>query len=221
MNNEIERALAFLEKIKSEILESDVELYLPNIEQIEFSPGELCSGYFSDDDPENPIYAVAMGDPTDMSMFIDKSFSIAIHEYCHFIQWRDKPDFWNSFKLDDGKDQLEHVLEHFRGDRDLSEKQVADYCIRSSLLEQDCEKMVIDLIKTNDLPINCAEYSKGANAYITFYYALPKLKSWGDGEPPYRVKSIYDKMPDHMNISEDQYQLLADQTIDSMFKYCM
>ena len=51
-----------------------------------------CSGLFYMDSKDNPIIKVATG-----SLQEEEWFGVLIHEYCHFIQWRDDSILWNKF----------------------------------------------------------------------------------------------------------------------------
>lgn len=219
MSKDLEKALSFFEKIKEEVTKSGVNMLLPDEDQVEIEPGYFASGYFTDNDPNNIVYAVAMC--KDKEDFLENSFPVAIHEYCHFLQWRDKNDFWSSFKLKDGKEPLDHVIEFFEGERELAPDKVKEYCSKQAMIEFDCEKMTLEMIEKHDLPVDYEDYAKCANAYVTFYYAMPKLKSWCHKKKPYRVPEIYEKMPSHMNLTESDYQDLADETEKLMLEYCI
>ena len=192
-----------------------VKIVMPASDLIEFEPGEKCSGYFSDEDPDEPVFAVATGRP------VSKWFPVFVHEFCHFEQWRDRRDWWNTFLMEDGNEPLDHVLEHWAGERDLSAEEVLDYCILQAEVEIDCEKRVLKKIEEHNLPIDPKHYARMANSYIAYYYAMPLLGGWCNGERPYDVEEILNAVPDHLDLQEADYFGMAEELLDVYRARCL
>jgi hypothetical protein len=205
----------FIEQCKDALTAEGVEVRLSNADLIEFAPGETCSGYFEDTDPEHPIFAVACGRP------LEKWFPIFVHEYCHFEQWRDRREWWNTFKFEDGLEYLDHLIEHFNGERELSPEEVTFYSLRQAEVEIDCERMVLRKIAEQGLPIDPEDYAKKANSYITYYYVMPTLRGWCRGKRPYEVPEIFDAMPSQINLTDEEYGELGQSLLEVYREHCL
>jgi len=208
----IKKFIAYAEAAMSK---AGVTVKLPGTDLIEFSPGELCSGYFTDEDPKNPEFVVATGRPP------DKWFPIFVHEFCHFEQWRDRNDWWETFKLADGSEPLDAAIEHFAGNLDLTPEQVIDYCVLQAQVEIDCERRVLAKIAEHNLPIDAKLYAKWANSYIAYYYAMPSLQGWCNGERPYDVAEIIEAVPAHLDLTDADYFALADKLLPIYRERCL
>lgn len=160
-----------------------------------------CSGFF---DSDAKVLAVAMGKPN--------WFGILVHEYCHFEQWRDRPEWWATLYVEDGKETLDVLMEVFYEGRELDEDTIYKYAMTSADVELDCEKRVLAKIAELDLPLDPAEYARAANSYVTFYHVMPKLRGWCGKVSPYMVPEIVAEMPDHM--SDVDYAKLAEDNLD-------
>lgn len=183
---------------KDQLEAAGVTVRLPETDFVDLGDGEVCSGYFDDQDPEEgPVFACATGrDP-------EKWFPIFVHEFCHFEQWNSRPDWWASLKFD-GKEGLDLVLEHWAGKRALSPTEVVRYCLTSAECELDCERRVLRKIEKSRLPIDEKHYARSANSYITFYYAMPELRAWYKRRP-YEIEEVLELMPDHLDLSHLEY----------------
>lgn len=129
-----------------------------------------CSGLFYLDSQDNPIIKVAKGNLNE-----EEWFGILIHEYCHFLQWRDDSKLWNNFcdydityskiisKPKDHKKELIALME----------------------LEINCEKCAVNIIKNNKL-FNHIEYVQSANAILYKYALLYKYGKWPDDDRKYQ-----------------------------------
>lgn len=176
---------------------------LPETDFVELGDGEKCSGYFDDRDPQDGVvFACATGrDYT-------KWFPIFVHEFCHFEQWKERPEWWNSLKFN-GEEGLDVVLRYWSGRAALSPTEVVYYCMTSAGCEADCERRTLSKIRQHGLPIDAAKYAKEANSYITFYYAMPELKSWYKKKRPYEIEEVINLMPEHLDLEPLDYWRLA------------
>ena len=120
-------------------------------------------GWFSEEEKElcvwkhNPIF-----------------FATLIHEYCHFLQYRDKYDsLWSRACestdllfgwLEDGEDMSYYLKRKaFRG---------------SIEVEWDCENMTIAEIKKHNIDIDTERYSRMSSAYLFSYHTTLKKRTW-------------------------------------------
>jgi len=155
--------------------------------KVKYADGTFVNGYFCDTDR---VLAV--------STYNDNWFPILVHEYGHLLQFLEdyKPfiqynsvsgDFWCALE---GK---------------KVKKRAKDIC---QLVEFDCERRVLEMIKEYDLPIEPKHYAKRANAYVYFYEVVARTGNWYDmGNEPYNNKAILKRMPskldyEYKNVSE-------------------
>ena len=129
-----------------------------------------------------------------------------IHEYCHFLQYKD------GFILEDDPKNEEIFWEWLDKKRENGQ----DYWKRLYEIECNCDKRVIELIQQHNLPIDKVDYAKKANAYHNFYKLLPKYRRWYQKNAPYRVDEIVQLMPDVLGGHYDEliYESLC-------LKYCL
>lgn len=100
------------------------------------------------------------------------SFSILVHEYCHFLQWQKKPKFWA--KYSPGHWRFFSWLD--------SQKPVSCKVLKNKkdamTIEYDCDRMALKLIKTLKLEIDEEDYAKKSNAYILSYHLIGTYRRW-------------------------------------------
>lgn len=129
-----------------------------------------CSGLFYMDSNDNPIIKVAKG-----SLEEEEWFGILIHEYCHFIQWRDDSQLWNNF-CDYDITYSQIIMKPEKYKKEL---------IALMELEIDCEKRATNIIKNNKL-FDYKIYAQSANAIIYKYAFLYKYGKWPDDNRKYQ-----------------------------------
>lgn len=205
----------FIECAKEEMEESGVKVLLFDEPLIEYTPGNFCSGYFEDDDENDRVtFACATARPQ------EAWFHVFVHEFCHFQQWRDRRDWWDGLKFD-GYEGLELAIEAWNGEREASLTEIIQWCMASAEAEIDCERRVLEKIGKYKLPIDPKMYAKKANSYVAYYYAMPELRGWCNGERPYEVKEIMDMMPDHMDLTDRDYWSIAAKAMDLYRARCL
>jgi hypothetical protein len=115
--------------------------------------------------------------------------SVLAHEYCHFKQFKEKSKLWASnraFAIFDG------FLEGKKVPTDLLLKSLG----KIQIMEADCEKRSVDLLRRYGTGHNYGRITQRANAYITFYNLVRYLGGWYK-TPPGMIKEIVDEMPDY------------------------
>lgn len=157
--------------------------------RITFHPNELyngCSGFF---DSANKELSICLDKPK-------KTFyRLILHEFAHVLQFiEDDPLFIATYKW-------AYIFEDMDNWHKYQKKDLISTFKAHKMVEADCEKRVIKLIKEFNLDINIKEYCQYANAYIYFYDILPIIKRWYKSPllPPYQVKEIIDIMPTDLN----------------------
>lgn len=139
------------------------------------------SGYF---DPKSKeiAFTIDFNDP--------KSYLIAIHEYCHFLQYiENTKEFLKT---------IEHSIhiENFINNKPYNQKTIKNSFLNIMKLELDCEKRVIDFCLKNNIHINKKEYIQKSNSYVNYYKEMYYTKKWYNIKtPPFEDPSIYSKMP--------------------------
>jgi hypothetical protein len=154
-----------------------------------------CSGLFYLDSKDNPVIKVAKG-----SLLEEEWFGILIHEYCHFIQWRDDSSLWNNF--------CNHDATYAQI---ISKPEKHKKALQSLIdLEINCEKCTTNIIKNNKL-FNHKKYAQGANAIIYKYSMLYKYHKWPDDNKKYQKvqdfcpSKILKSYKEYLNIPEKVY----------------
>lgn len=130
-----------------------------------------CGGWFSEEKKE----LVACTKHVD-------AFSIFIHEFCHFLQFRDDPKIWNN--VGTGTD---YFFAWLKGKK-YNNVDIEEFTTQSQELERDCEARAVKLIKKLKIDIDINEYIRKANAYLFSYRITKDLRLW-----PNTSFSVYDQ----------------------------
>lgn len=112
-------------------------------------------------------------------------FEILIHEYCHYLQWKNDNKFFNEKVKEVG------IVFDWLAGEDYSNYKI-NKAIRNTIeLEWDCEKRALELIKSYKLPVDVEVYIKTSNAYLLFYHIVESERKWSK-KSPYNDKKILD-----------------------------
>lgn len=155
-----------------------------------------CSGLFYMDSKDNPIIKVAKG-----ALKEDEWMGVLLHEYCHFLQWRDDSKVWNQFC--DYDITYSSILNH--------PQKFKKQLVALIELELDCEKRVVRIIKKNNL-FDEKEYIKSANAILYKYAFLYNFNKW-----PYdnrRYRKVIDLSPTKLLKSYKEYLDIPEKIIN-------
>lgn len=120
--------------------------------------GSESAGYFCGDTRRLAI-ATAGGD----SWWL----GVLLHEYCHVTQWAEDGPLWRGYR--------EEMWDWIAGKR-IRDPRAA---VRSvQLVEEDCERRTLRLIRELDAPINIEQYARTANAYLHFHNVMADRRKW-------------------------------------------
>ena len=155
-----------------------------------------CSGLFYLDANDNPILKVAQGGFKE-----EEWFGILLHEYCHFIQWRDDSKIWNNF-CDYDITYSDIILKPEKYKKQLSSLME---------LEINCEKCAVNIIKNNNL-FDINEYVQSANAILYKYAFLYNYNKWPDDNRKY--KKVQEFCPKKILKSYKEYLKIPKQIIE-------
>lgn len=114
-------------------------------------------------------------------------FETLIHEYNHFLQWKNRPDFWQKCDGDNNP-----FLCWLQGD-EMTKNKLTRAFYKALELERDCEIQSIKTIKSLNLDVDVEKYTKEANSYLFSYHFVRKYRDW-----PARTiytKSLVEQMP--------------------------
>lgn len=203
MNKNVEK---FISYATVELLKNKIGINLSNSRFVDLEGGK-CSGYF---DENSRTLAVGIKKPQKFWV------RVLVHEFSHFLQWiEDSPiwlesvDVWDNVNLWswlDGKE--EHSKEEIREAVDIIQ-----------LLEQDCDKRAVELIKEFKLPIDLDEYIRCSNAYVLFYNIVERDRTWYKF-PVYEKSEIVKNLPNKF-ISKSEYRRLPKWYYDIVKKECL
>jgi hypothetical protein len=146
-----------------------------------------CSGLFYLDSKDNPVIKVAKG-----GLDEDEWFGVLLHEYCHFMQWRDNSKYWERFcNYDVTYSQILLKPERYK---------VALAALME--LEINCEKSAVKIIKKNNL-FDHKKYAQSANAILYKYAFLYNFNKWPEDGRTY--KKVQDAAPNRLLKSYKEY----------------
>lgn len=117
-------------------------------------------------------------------------FEILLHEYCHFLQYKENRKFW------DESAQYYDLLFDWAEDKSLSIDDVSlDKSLRTILaIEHDCEKRALKLVSLNPIQdFDVIKYKKAANSYLWSYHIMRELRQ--RPKRPIYTESILETAP--------------------------
>ena len=146
-----------------------------------------CSGLFYLDSKDNPVIKVAKG-----GLDEEEWFGVLLHEYCHFMQWRDNSKYWESFcNYDVTYSQILLKPEKYK----LALTVLMD-------LEINCERLAVKIIKNNNL-FDHKTYAQSANAILYKYAFLYNFNKWPEDSRTY--KKVQNLAPNRILKSYKEY----------------
>lgn len=166
------------------MIRKGISVDLQNKHFINFD-GTDVNGYFYADKLE---LKCAVGKPE------DEWFPVFVHEYCHFLQWREQTEAWKV--LGEEEKRSETSIDEWLSGTDLDHETVLLHCKLTRDVEEECERFVVDRIRKYDLQIDISQYIQKTNAYLYFWSVLPDTRKWyTGGNAPYMIPEILERMP--------------------------
>lgn len=149
----------FWQKIISELLEDNFAIMLYKERDIDGWSGWCEAG------KDGREFVVALDHPM--------GFETAIHEYCHYLQWKNKPELWN--KVDNTYNVL---IDWFDDDAIIEDDTRLEQSLHDIiLLEHDCELMSLNFAVSNCIEnFDSKRYIQAANLYLWHYHFNKKLR---------------------------------------------
>lgn len=161
-----------------------------------------CSGWFNHESKE---FRVAKKSKNFFETFV--------HEYCHYLQWKYSPIFWNR-SVNGYLTYVNFLFNKRRYTKKHIEQSFADVLS----IEHDCESRAIKLIKDFELDVDVEKYAKFANLYLWHYQFTLAFRKWLT--KPLYSKAIIDTMPTEIMPLSWYFDLrnLSDKNVDLISK---
>lgn len=115
---------------------------------------------FFDDEPRPKLHINYFDDE------LNDWFSVYVHEYCHFLQWKKEIKKWEPFG-----DHMSKVNLFLDGKRKTVK---IEHIRKVQELEMDCDRKAIKQIKKFKLKIDLEDYIRTSNLYIYCHNFFPK-----------------------------------------------
>lgn len=154
-----------------------------------------CSGIFYIDSKDRPVLKVAT-----KTKFKEEWIGALLHEYCHFIQWRDETKEWINFE-DKGLTFSEIIQKPKAYKKEL---------LILLKLELDCEKKVFKILSKKNTYINKKKYIKTANAILYKYAFLYKENKW-PAVNKYKFDKIVEICSEKLLESPSEYLIIPEE----------
>jgi hypothetical protein len=114
---------------------------------------------------------------TDREILIDITsnwLSTLVHEFCHLLILKETSRKENNLQYKSS----DMMFSWLSKERELSKKEINFYVDVVKLMELECEKRSVEIIKQFDLPIDISTYIKQANAYVIYHEIIKKYRIW-------------------------------------------
>ena len=172
----------FLKFAKKELKQHGFKLKIHHSKRVRVDKNIYTSGLFSEIDKQ-------------IDVAIKKEehlwLGVLVHEFCHFLQYLENNKYWQVCH----KSRVDHFHKFDDWLNGKSIKNIETVIDEIKMLEYDCERKAVALIKKCKLKINVENYTQRANSYIAFYDHIKKSRKWYGNLAPYENKQIYKKMP--------------------------
>jgi len=166
----------FFEYVEEQLHLDSFRLFLRNNTFVKDGENE-CGGFFCENSKR-----------VEVSFHNKRWFNILIHEFCHFLQWRDERVWYDYIG------QVGSNFWNWIDGEDMSMRLVKQGMNAAKKLEHDCEKKALELTNEFDIEVDIENQIRHANAYVAFYEAMLIKRKWYD-KSPYSIKEILKKVP--------------------------
>jgi hypothetical protein len=100
-----------------------------------------------------------------------------LHEYAHFIQYRDKNELWKYLH----EEGTAKYISWLQREITLSKADIESAFRNTLALEHDAETMAVSMALTHSLPLDIAGISRCANNNLLFYSWTRIRRDWNGG----------------------------------------
>lgn len=201
----------FIEYVRNETAKASVKFNLVDKKTVGVEGNVRVNGFFDEDE-----LTVATKKP------IEEWFPILVHEYSHFLQWKDNCQAWRR-SIINGEDICDTLFLWIKKKKRYPLDIVKLHAARTRDVEVDCEKKAIGIIKEFKLGWHIESlfeprYIMQANSYLYFYnYAFLKRRWWRRSHSPYNNPDVWCNFPPFFKKS---YTQLPKRYVELYDKYC-
>ncbi len=157
-----DRIMNFIGGRTQELIRNGISVHLTYKDAI----NKLYGGSFC---AHNKVFRVAMGNGMD-------SIHSFIHEYAHFLQFRNNKAFWDR--------KIEKGVYTFFGwlDGDAFTPAEVERSLRLTIeIEHDCEMTALKVISAYELPVDPSTYSRVCGMNLMRYHIVARDRKWTTG----------------------------------------
>lgn len=155
------------------------------------------ANYFSVEKPTKPTFMINYFES-------ELDFEIFLHEYCHFLQWKNNTKLWQR-----GIKSLNYFYDWLANKYKTCPKY---HLINIQALELDADRRVVKLVKKHKLNIDIRKYIKESNAYVMTFLQVWKKRDYKQFPVNYNHPDILDLLPDNhltkKSLTKDYTKLL-------------
>lgn len=195
--------LNFITKCTRELLSNGFSVLLHRKKEL-----DGYGGWFGAEDGERELVA---------ALDHEMGFEVFLHEYCHYLQWRDDRELWNRSLI------TYDILFNWVDDADavFSDKELDQSLHDIIELEHDCESKALKILKNNPVEdVSIEKYIRAVNAYLFHYHVNRKLRK--RPKKPIYSDNVLKFMPsnfqpnleyylDSSNISEKMFSVFLEE----------
>jgi hypothetical protein len=120
------------------------------------------------------------GDEMAVAVKHPRALSVLVHEFCHMLQASEKHPAWTNL----------NTIDVWLGKSDWPLSESWESVYNSLLVEHDCERRSVKMIKQWKLPIDVDEYIQAANLYLLLYQYVYLRKKWVRSDKLYKPRLI-------------------------------
>jgi hypothetical protein len=178
--------LNFITKCIRELLSSGCSVLLHRKKDL-----DGYGGWFGAEDNEKE-FVVAL----DHSM----GFEVFLHEYCHFLQWKNKRELWDRSLI-----TYDILFDWIDNPESEYTSQQVDQSLHDIIeVEHDCETLALKILKNNPIEdVDVDKYIRATNAYLFHYHVNRNLRK--RPKNPIYAEHILEYMPSNFNHSLSYY----------------
>lgn len=130
----------------------------------------------------------------------DMGFEVFLHEYCHYLQWKNNRDLWDRSLL-----TYDILFEWIDKPESIYTEEELNQSLHDILeLEHDCENKALRLLQNNPIEdVSIDKYIRAVNAYLLHYHINRSLRK--RPKKPIYSENVLSHMPNIFNSNLDYY----------------
>jgi hypothetical protein len=130
----------------------------------------------------------------------DMGFEVFLHEYCHYLQWKNNRDLWDRSLLT--YDTLFEWID--KPESNYTEEELNQSLHDILELEHDCENKALRLLQNNPIEgVSVDKYIRAVNAYLLHYHINRSIRK--RPKNPIYSERVLSHMPNTFNTNLNYY----------------